>query len=81
MIDRSCKSCKYWSEPMEYYKGLGDCARIPHFSSYGSIYNSEETKLTPKYSLPMEAAVEDASGWHACFMCKETFGCSLWEGK
>jgi hypothetical protein len=73
----TCGSCKYKGDPIiidegdedEIDTGLFKCTRIKHFKD--------------RYSMPLDnkAYARDASGYFACLLTADDFGCSLYEPK
>lgn len=63
-----CGNCKHWltgDKCEEAEAPYGECGRV---------------KLGD-YSTTDTAYVKDGSGWWAAIICKEDFGCVLFEGK
>ena len=66
VMTKRCKNCKHWSEPPKWRRTAhGDCSKI-------TLANESPDAL---------AYAQDGSDYVAGVLCKEDFGCKLWEKK
>jgi hypothetical protein len=69
--DRVCKNCRFWDRIPEFSNpGSGECERIKGQYLFFSKIKYEHLESTARV---------DSSDGYAGLICKETFGCNLFE--